>query len=612
LDDQGLEFFYKPLIEEVLNSLEGSFPFLSYNFTRSTKIISIVMKKAPHSFRFFSDFITRWLLFPQQVEVVSLHSVDFTSTDLDPHIYTYSQLFFRLPEECQDDFLIERLALFQEEIKFGVESEAESLRIIGVKGIKFEEKIILIQEELSFLIKKFPKFLSIEILQEFQHMLVLSPEIFKKGRSSRLLCRLVVYQYLFRKWLKGSSEWKVKVFKKELSEGRPALGVFVGVGHLNESDVFDEKHLLLAIQHYLPDVKMVEDSYFSSRRGKNPIATFYLEVERELPFSLQDAKLLKRVLVDDLKGRVESLMQPLFMPSNEEELMRNTMVLSSQIKFMRDIPQVIISFQEQKPKELLFLVILVRVKGPENAPVEELLLKLNETLSCSLERCKTVGFLRKKYTKEAANISISLQKEPFFRKDNSIDLYKARQVVVEELYKVLGEFRDYNGGMISKQNELLTAFRGEIGKDVDELLSDNFFFSLTPPSMRAVLDPLTLKILYNLILQAIQQAPYKKERVEIVFKQDSNQLFACITAEDAFLFEEMQRFLENGEYQPTELAFASVVVGSLHFSGFLYRMDDPLKQTEFCENFKRKVTQYTEVQKDRVQPERFSVVREAV
>ncbi len=591
LNDKRLSPYYLPLIEDVLTREDALCEQIPSLICEEGSI-TLVNKTESHAFKFFLEFVSRWLIFPEKLKISSLFSVDFRCIEL-AGTYSFSQVFFELPEGVKTSYFKERFALLQEEIKLGVQSEREAFRIMSIRGVTFEEKMLLIQDELSWLINRFPKLLSLEILQEFQHMLVLSPEIFRGERSSRHLCRLVIYQYLFKTWLKESpnevKKWKVKVIRCD----KGVLGIFVGVSGLNEIEVFDEKHLLGAIQQYLPDVKPVQDSFFSSRRGKNKVATFYLEVEKEKPFSQNDVTLLRRVLVDDLGARVESLMQPLFMPSNEEELMRNTMILSSQIKFMRDVPQVIISFQEQKAKELVFLVLLVRVKGPENPPVEVLLSRLESGLSCTLDRCKTVGVLRKKYTKEVANLWVCLPKEQFFRKDNSIDLYKARQLIVDELRKVLGEFRDYNGGMISKQNELLSAFRAQMGADVDELLSDNFFFSLMPVVMRTLLDPLALKTLYDLILSAILQAPYRREKHQVVFKQELKQIFACMTSDDSFLFEEMQRRFEKLYYQPTDLALASVVVGGLHYSGFLYRSDDPLKQKEFCTILERGVNDYT-------------------
>ena len=89
----------------------------------------------------------------------------------------------------------------------------------------------------------------------------------------------------------------------------------------------------------------------------------------------------------------------------------------------------------------------------------------------------------KKHRKEASVHRVKVPKEQFLRRDHSIDLYKARQTVVSEISRVVGEIRDYNGGMISKQNELLCSVKRLLGdmKNSDELLLENFFYSYLIP-----------------------------------------------------------------------------------------------------------------------------------
>jgi len=80
-------------------------------------------------------------------------------------------------------------------------------------------------------------------------------------------------------------------------------------------------------------------------------------------------------------------------------------------------------------------------------------------------------------------------------------LQKARQAVAHELIKILGEFRDYNGGMIVKQNEVLEQLR-ELFTETErknEFLLENFFYSLKPAVMQSILPPKILKSLFSLL-----------------------------------------------------------------------------------------------------------------
>ena len=70
-----------------------------------------------------------------------------------------------------------------------------------------------------------------------------------------------------------------------------------------------------------------------------------------------------------------------------------------------------------------------------------------------IDRVKVVGKLRRKVPKEVAVVRVRLPSEKFLREDYSVDLFKARQHLVKEMEQILGEVRDYNGGMIAKQSE---------------------------------------------------------------------------------------------------------------------------------------------------------------
>ena len=87
------------------------------------------------------------------------------------------------------------------------------------------------------------------------------------------------------------------------------------------------------------------------------------------------------------------------MPPNEEEVMRHVITLTGQLKFSRDLPQVILSFYEQTDKKLYFTVILVRILLPTAPLVTEWVQKLNH-LSPRIERVKKVGMLRKNISRK--------------------------------------------------------------------------------------------------------------------------------------------------------------------------------------------------------------------
>jgi hypothetical protein len=285
---------------------------------------------------------------------------------------------------------------------------------------------------------------------------------------------------------------------------RPVLGVVVGLNFIDERELFDKKHLLHAIQTYIPKAQAVEHSFIVDRVSKKNIQLIYLEIEKEQQeFSLEDIQLLRLSLPEQLQGHIEYLMHPIFMPRNEEEVLRNIMVLSRQLKYVDDIPQVIITFDEQQGLALTFTVILLRILKKETPDIAVLLHQLQENSDITVDKVKNTGTVRKKYVKEACVFRVFVGVKNYLRMNHSVDLYKARDSILSNLMQVFGEIRDYNGGMLDKQNELFNALKKRLQKVAIKhaFLLEKFFFSLTPIEMRSIAPVKFLKNLFLLLLQ---------------------------------------------------------------------------------------------------------------
>jgi hypothetical protein len=303
------------------------------------------------------------------------------------------------------------------------------------------------------------------------------------------------------------------------------------------------------------------------------IHLLYLEVEGEV-----DLKLLKEKLAEEIKNGIERVMHPIFMPRNEEEVMRNIITLSNQLKFPRDLPQVIISFDQQTDEELWFTVTVLRLKGEKDLPLQDLFMHKNPQMKFCPDRVKQVGLLRKKTPKEATVAHIKLPVYPFLRADHSVDLFKARHDVVLSLQKVLGEFRDYNGGMIAKQHEQFLALKNllpDLGKK-EEVLLEKFFHSLYPIELRSLFHPAPLKTLFLMLVDLMAG---KQEGASALCEGDYC-FYLCSCQSD-----EIKRRLEG--IVEREALIEVAVVSLQHFEtqylGFIYTEADPEKQRRFLE-----------------------------
>lgn len=191
--------------------------------------------------------------------------------------------------------------------------------------------------------------------------------------------------------------------------------------------------------------------------------------------------------------------------------------------------------------------------------------------------------------KEATVFRVKLSKDQFLRADHSIDLNKARQAVVSELSRVVGEVRDFNGGMISKQNELLCELRSLLHDRLkyNDLLLENFFYSLTPVIMRSVLDPTALQTLFKMLLESIENGLFIGEGTTTKILAQESFAYVMIKSEDRGIKDELNRVLSKLQLHSSELATTYVSVYDMIYLGYIYLCSEPQRQRQFCQTIQQ-------------------------
>jgi hypothetical protein len=548
------------------------------------------------AFKFFLEMISKWLIPGKSLNVVTSFVADFQIPAVGEDTLTLCEVMIHVDNQAEMDELLRNLPIIETELKFGMQSSHYARRVLTIRGLSADAKTASIQEDIAYLISRRPNTFDYDLLTEMQHTLVMCRDEFKAEREIRHFSRIICLQYIFRKELREAVKQdpekrhlRLKLFKSVLNlqeENKRVLGIVVGINFLKDKEVFEERHLLSAIQNYIPAAHAVEGSFFSNKRGHENIGTLYLEIEKPNAeaFTTEEIQLLRRELPSDLKDRIEHLLHPIFMPRNEEEIMRNILTLSSQIKYLYDLPQVIISFDQQTHSDLYFTIILVAAMKPGALSIQDKFKAANTFLGYTHDRTKTIGLLRKKYTKDASVFNIKISKYQFLRRDHSIDLGKARQTILAELTRIFGDIRDFNGGMISKQHELLCALREQLQDKIkyDDLLLENFFYSLTPDVMRTVLSPQSLESLFLLLHESIEENFFEGANYIFKIQKDSQYLFAMIKTEDRNVKEMMSRALNKFDTSPAAMASSFVLVYDIAYMGYLYLNHDPVEQDKFC------------------------------
>ncbi|MBS0585730.1 MAG: hypothetical protein JSR76_05460 [Verrucomicrobia bacterium] len=584
--------------------------------------------------RFLADIYSRWLVPGKQLTLVYMHSLAFAFTLKPDHGYYLHELFVTIDNKKDLSILEAHLSNVQKEIQLNILAVQYARKIISLKSLTSEQKRIIIQENISSLLHRPQKEIEDSIFDHMHHLFIkvsaeekissikehisplveLRPQIFERDifhqlqnfailfkdtftvkRDSKHLTRMIAYGYLFRKVITNLilSEPHVRHLSIKLlhtnlligNEIKPVIGILITINFLRDNEIIGDKHLFKAIQSILPNAEKVPDSVIHDRHTQGQVRTIYMEVYKQQGlFTRQEIKNLKARLFNEIKTRIESVINPIFMPRNEEEVLRNILTLSNQLKYIQDIPQVIITFHKQTDSKLTFTIILLRILKGDYQPLQKLFTKHKAKVKFSDHEIRTVGLVRKKYPKEANIFEMHLEKKFFLRKDFSVDLSEARKAAFHTLTDMLGELRDYNGGMISKRLEVL----GELKKLLlqinirNDFLLENFFYSLSPNYMQSILAPHILKKVFLFLLEALENN-YNTHIYFLKTQIVEGYFLLAIGAVNPSFKEFIEKKLELFEFEPSSLTSSFVNMQDISCLSFILKFSDSDQHQKFLQ-----------------------------
>lgn len=609
--------------------LASHLPIFKYTMPAKAPCAIAVVSITPSDYtagvgRYIPDMLSRWALPGKQSQIVGGRTLSFEFVDFKGHKFYLAEFFIQIHDDKELSIISSSLPNLIRELRINILAVYYARYIVSVKSLSWEEKTVMIEENITSLLnspakvkeanvhdemqqlmlrlsseEKFhdvketisqlihnrPKNFDRDVFYEIRHFMSLFRDKFLVHRTARHVSKVIAVLYLFKKLIKQAANKapeerhvSFKLLNTRLYQGshqRTVCGILITMNLIRETERFDRRHLLEAITTYLPDAVYIKDSYIVERSDEK-IRSYYLEVEKggTQEFTLDEFKALKKNLPQELKGRIENVVHPIFMPRNEEELIRNIIILSREIKYIRDLPQVIISYEKQSGDELSFTVILVRLIKPGSQ--KPLLQEITPHLKVVFEETKIVGFIHKKYAKEANIFRVYLPKSPYFRKDSSVDLQRARKSVSMELMKVIGEFRDYNGGMIVKQSEVLDALRNLFLNEArNEFLLENFFYSLKPAIMQSVLAPDLLKTFYHMIEEMLSKKEVDK-KVQILEKY-----LLVVLVSPTSLQDTLENLVRKLKIPSSDLTYSYLEIEGSYVAGYIVRMSDPKTSPQF-------------------------------
>lgn len=624
-------------IKQAYLKIRQALPIITYNNLKSSSnsFSYIVLCDGEHTHgvgRFIADMLCKWLIPGKQLGLNGNRSLNFSFANYSEKTFYLSEHYIVISDEKEYNLIKNNIDNFSKQLRLNILSVHHARHVLSVKKLSLEEKSALIQENISSLLdterkdyeksaydqmqnlliklsaeknlsqikenlnrlmNKRPETFDRDIYEAINYIRITFDDQFTAIRDPRYVSRLIGYFYLFNKIIKqkifanrDTRHLNIKLLKTHLIDSafpKNIIGIMISMNFLQETERFDQSHFIQAVKNIIPDIKYVKNSFISDKREEQ-IVSYYLEIEKQnnAKFSLEDIRDLKKNLPSQVKTRVENVINPIFMPRNEEEVLRNIILLSKQIKYVKDIPQLIISYDKQTGKEISFTVILVRLIKPETPPLKEYFSYSQTFIKYFPEEEKIIGALKKKYPKEVNIFRVSLNKSPFYRRDYSLDLQKARQVVVAELAKIIGDFRDYNGGMIHKQSQALDRLKQELpnlGKDKDFLI-ENFFYSIKPGIMQSILDTNTLKTFFLLFLQVLEQG-FGVNNFTLKTLSMPKYILVMIGATSSSCKERLEAVVNKLQIQSFDLTSCFMQEDGISAIGYIYRTNNLSRHTHF-------------------------------
>jgi ABC-type oligopeptide transport system substrate-binding subunit len=546
----------------------------------------------------FLKILKKWLIPGKTLNILSKNSLSFQW-----NFFPGTQFFLLetkiLLEDGKDLHAIEvNLPSLSREIITGIQEKRYAKYILGTRPLAHDAKMETVHQELVYLLKKFSTYFDEGLLKEMSRFLSLAPATFCEPRTARLISKIVASHYIMRAQIQRSinlfpetRHLQIRYMKNELQfhfGSKPVLGLIICVSILDRHDFLEETHIEQAAQSLAPGLQVVKGSFYSFQGIDDSVRCLYIELERQDGSSIRQEELqtLKKELEEELKRRIETLVPSIFMIRNEEETMRNILILSQELKYLSDLPQVMISLDKQTSSEIFFTVILVRLHKTGQSSLQKKFDKLSALIRFVPDRIQQVGFLKKNHPKEANVFHLVLPKDSqLLRADFSVNFYLARQKVVSLLTDTIGNFRDYNGGMILKQGELFCLFKDSfpsLSNKNHELL-ENFFFSLNPIETQATLPLPSLTHLFNLFLDATKMELSKKDHYFLKIEEKNSQLFTLIRTQETSFKEELFSSFSMREFSHKSLIQTHVTFQGSLYSGFILQTTETKKQTQFIE-----------------------------
>jgi len=499
---------------------------------------------------------------------------------------------------------------FIEDLSLALLSPAHAKHLLNTKGFLRDPKTEEIDRMIMRLSKNYFPSIASDLFVEMHHFFLARDDEFRRMRNIKHICRTICCLAYFKKQLRAKAKFadkKERLIEFKLKKTalqfpfskKNVLSLSLSVNFISDYEKFEKRHILHAIKNSISNIHAVPHSFFHYTSSYDSIHSYYIEVEKNNgdDFSIEELVKLKENLTVQLPLSIELLSHRIFMPHNEEEILRNILALSREVKNPNDPPQLILNFQGQTEHALGFRATIVRPIIEAKTPTLESNFSSNQELITWVSgSTKIVESLKEDHVKEASSFILECPKTPFLRQDHSIDLLRARGFIVSSLKKIIGDVRDYNGGLIGQQNQLLNNLKEALSPEElkYEFYLDSLFHSIYPVLMKSLLSPGILRSLFGLFLELNHESETDPLRYREKRTKDTYSLM--VGAEDTSIFDEIDGITKRLKLKELDLATTQFRAGSILYKGFVLNVTNQETIDSFADAVRDKLLSHNQSQ----------------
>jgi oligopeptide transport system substrate-binding protein len=559
------------LVQEGLQLLASGMPVVRCTLSSEERLyVQCITESAPDALHGPSDLLSSWLPPGVSLSTLFIQRSIFSIDILQNHSFLFIDIEADLKGQNPSNNLAGHIVFLERQIELTLRLPTVCQQMIIAVATPHTCSILFRQELLHWL-TRYPPRNPADTLSELQRILLTTDAEFKGIRTPSHLLKLVnshlhLKRKLFSNSLSDRSEKQLfyRLFHSKLQVPfgtKDVICLAISLQSLSAYERFDDRHILLACQQCLPSLDVVPQSFYVYSNPQESTLSLYIEVEKRdgsLP-TLEEMKTLKRELGSELISSIEQVSSRIDIPQNEEDLLRNLLLLNQRVKTPKDPPQVIVQFHGQTDNSLDFHVTLVRSTKENGEDIPLPTVDAVNITRCVLLRSSIVDRVRSNLVKQGLMFLVECSKERFFRRDRSVDFLKARESVVHCIESAYGQVRDLNGGLVYQHHQLLASIQPLLTKEEskDIPLIEGIFHSLSPTVMKAVLGPEHIVTVFRQLL--ILRADFRqKVACPFLVEEYAKEIFIGFLYPETFVNEDLFQAIPHFHLEENEFALCRV------------------------------------------------------